>query len=176
MSGEQPFVTAAGPEQRRFATSAVAVQAIIVNQAEEILLLSSPRRKQGWQTVSGGLEARETVVDGALREISEEVGVDVRVRPLGTVHVETFHYDENVQYMLGVYYLFAYQGGEVLPGDDMAGSDFRWWTPAELNEPGVEFHPSAKPWMLERAVELYRLWVDQADAPLQPELTVNKKT
>ena len=32
MSSHQPFVTAAGPGQRRFAASAVAVQAIIVSQ------------------------------------------------------------------------------------------------------------------------------------------------
>jgi ADP-ribose pyrophosphatase YjhB (NUDIX family) len=74
MPGEQPVVSAAGLQQRRFVTSAVAVQAIIINQLEEILLLSNPRRKQGWQTVSGALEARETVLDGTLREIGEEVG------------------------------------------------------------------------------------------------------
>ncbi len=115
MSNQQPIVTTDGPHQRRFVTSAVAVQAIIINQSEEILLLSSPSRKQGWQLVSGALEAGETLLNGTLREVYEELGTNIQVRPLGTVHVETFHYDKRVQYMLGTYYLFAYQGGEVIP-------------------------------------------------------------
>jgi hypothetical protein len=89
--------------------------------------------------------------------------------------VETFDYDERVQYALGIYCLFAYEGGEVVPSDDMRGSDFRWWSLAELEASELKLHPSAKPWMLGRAVELYRLWVEQPDALLQPELTENKK-
>lgn len=170
MGSDQPFVTAAGPRRRRFVTSAVAVQAIIVNRAQEILLLSSPKRNQGWQLVSGALEANETLLDGTLREVHEELGGDIQVRPLGTVHVETFHYDEQVQYMLGTYYLFAYQAGQIEPGDDMIGSEVRWWPLAELNDNELIFHPSVKLWMLKRAVELYRLWIYQVDYPLQPDL------
>jgi len=97
MSSEQPTVTTAGPRQRRFNTSSVAVQAIIVNPDEQFLLLSSPTRQQGWQVVSGALEAGETLLAGTLREVYEELGQDIQVRPLGTVHAETFHYDEQVQ-------------------------------------------------------------------------------
>lgn len=47
---------------RPFATSAIALQAIIINENEQFLLLSSPRRNEAneWQTVSGGLEAGVT--------------------------------------------------------------------------------------------------------------------
>lgn len=170
MSSQQPIVIAAGPRQRRFATSPVAIQAIIINQTEQILLLSSPTRKQGWQVVSGALEAGETLLDGTLREVYEELGKDIQVCPLGTVHVETFHYDEKVQYMLSTYYLFAYQGGKIRPSDDMIGSEFRRWSLAELNDDKLIFHASAKLWMLKRAVELYRLWLNQPELPLQPAL------
>ncbi|MEM7125332.1 MAG: NUDIX hydrolase [Chloroflexota bacterium] len=170
MSNQQPIVTTAGSSPRQFVASAVAVQAIIINQAEEILLLSSPSRKQGWQLVSGALEAGETLLSGTLREVYEELGMNIKVRPLGNVHAETFHYDERVQYMLGTYYLFAYQGGEIIPGDDMIGSEFRWWPLTDLEEDTQEFHVTAKPWMLKRAVELYRLWVDQPEVPLQSAL------
>jgi 8-oxo-dGTP pyrophosphatase MutT (NUDIX family) len=170
MSGQQPTVVAAGPGQRRFAASAVALQAIVINSAEQVLLLSSPMRKQGWQLVSGALEAGETLLDGTLREVAEELGTDVRVRPLGTVHVETFHYDERVRYMIGVYTLFAYQSGDVQPGDDMAGSAFRWWALDELDDKQVVLHVTAKRWMLRRAIVLYRLWVNQPEWPLQPAL------
>jgi len=170
MSSQQPVIVAAGPRQRRFATSAVAIQAIIINQDKEILLLSSPSRKQGWQLVSGALEANETLLDGTLREVYEELGTNIQVRPLGTVHVETFHYDEQVQFMLSINTLFAYQGGEIIPGDDMIGSEFRWWPLTDLDNNTLKFHASVKLWMLKRAVDLYQLWLNQPELPLQSPL------
>jgi ADP-ribose pyrophosphatase YjhB (NUDIX family) len=170
MSTQQPHVFTAGPRRRRFTTSAVAIQAIIIDQTEQVLLLSSPTRKQGWQVVSGALEASETLLDGTLREVHEELGTDIQVRPLGTVHAETFHYDQNVPYMLSTYYLLAYLGGTIQPGDDMIGSAFRWWSVDELDDEELVFHASAKPWMLRRAAELYRLWRHQPNMPLQPAL------
>ncbi len=47
---------------------------IIINQTEQVMLLSSPTRKQGWQLVSGALEAGETLLAGTLREVYEELG------------------------------------------------------------------------------------------------------
>ena len=57
MSTTQPFLTTA-QGTRRFACSAVAVQAIIVKADERVLLLSSPtkNRPDEWQVISGGLE------------------------------------------------------------------------------------------------------------------------
>lgn len=170
MSSEQPVVTTAGQNPRQFATSAVAAQAIIINQDEQVLLLSSPTRNRGWQVVSGALEAGETLLEGTLREVNEELGKDIQVRSLGTVHMETFHYDERVRYMLSSYYLFAYEGGNIRPGDDMIGSEYRWWSMTELEEAGMGFHPSTKPWILRRAIELYRLWSRAGELQLQPTL------
>lgn len=167
MSESQPKVFSL--TDRPFATSPVAVQAIIVSAEERVLLLNQPQRRQGWQVVSGALEAGETVLAGVQREIREEIGVDAAVRPLGIVHVETFHYDARVKFMIGIYYLLAYEGGPVVPGDDMKGSEYRWWRLDELFERPLEFHASAKPWMLRRAVELFRLW-NGTLVPLQPDL------
>jgi len=160
----QPFISNQ-KGTRRFACSAVAVQAVVVSPEERTLLLSSPTRNgEGiWQVVSGALEAGETVLEGTLREVREELGGDVRVRPLGTIHVQTFHYDDNVQYMIAIYYLFAYEGGEVRPGDDMLGSQYRWWSMDELEKEKVHVVvPPGQNWILERGVELYRLWKDQS--------------
>jgi hypothetical protein len=54
MSTNQPFLTTI-QGTRRFACSAVAVQAIILNAAEQVLLLSSPtkNRPDEWQIISG---------------------------------------------------------------------------------------------------------------------------
>ena len=164
----QPIIYGAPPRKRPFATSAVAVQALIVNEQSEILLLSSPIRngENEWQLISGGLDAEETVVDATLREVAEEVGADVQVRPLGVVHSHTFHYDANIQYMIGIYYLMAYEGGKIVPGDDMAGSDAKWWSVAELETANITLHQSTHLWMIRRAIELYPLWREQT-VPLQ---------
>jgi len=171
MSTPQPFLTNA-QGTRRFACSAVAVQAIILKEDERLLLLSSPTRNRPgeWQIISGGLEAAETVLDGVLREVSEEAGPQMQVRPLGVVHAQTFHYDDHVPYMIGIYYLLAYEGGEVQPGDDMRDAHYRWWSLEELTAANIQFHPSTHLWMLQRAVALYRCWKDPPAVPLQPDL------
>lgn len=169
MSDPQPFITST--KGRQFAASAVAIQAVVVSPDEKILLLSSPTRnaKGAWQVVSGGLEAGETVLNGALREAREELGSDICLRPLGTLHAQTFHYDANVQYMVAIYYLFAYEGGEVRPGDDMLDSVYRWWSLAELEDDRVKVVvPPSQKWLLKRAVELYKLWHDQDDELQMP--------
>ena len=86
MTGQQPHVISAGPRKRHFITSAVAVQAIIINRAEQVLLLNSPTQNQGWQVVSGALEAKETLLGANLREVSEELGSELIIRPLGLVN------------------------------------------------------------------------------------------
>jgi 8-oxo-dGTP pyrophosphatase MutT (NUDIX family) len=119
--GQQPTIMTA-EKKRRFVCSLVAILVFIINENEEILLLSHPKRGGSWEVVNGALEARETVIEGAIRETQEEAGDEVQVRPLGSVHVSTFHYDKNVQYMLSVGYLMAYEGREIQPGDDWLGA------------------------------------------------------
>jgi len=171
MPPRQPIVTAVSGK-RQFVCSAVALQAVIVNAEGCVLLLSSPLRNPdgAWQVISGALEAEETILQGILRETHEEVGPQVQVRPLGTVHVHTFKYDEHVPHMIGVYYLLAYEGGPIQPGDDMHGSQFRWWSMDALRSERVILHiPRGQKWVLHRAVELYRLWKDRE----QPEVDLN---
>jgi 8-oxo-dGTP pyrophosphatase MutT (NUDIX family) len=165
---KQPTITA--QNGRSFSAYAVALQAIIINDSEEILMLHSPTRNQGWQIISGGLDAEETILEATLREIQEEAGEAIQVRPLGLVHIQTFQYDPGIPHMIGTYYLFAYEGGPIVPGDDMVGSEVRWWSLSDLDDKQPTLHPSAKPWMFKRAVDLYRLWKDGKSVPLQPEL------
>jgi ADP-ribose pyrophosphatase YjhB (NUDIX family) len=171
MPAKQTFVTNARGT-RQFACVPVAVQGIIVNPSEQVLLLSHPDRSGLWEVVSGAWEAGETLLDGVLREVREEVGQDVRVRPLGLVHAQSFHYDANVRYMVGVFFLLVYEGGAVYPGDDMLGSRYRWWSLREIMDPGCRIQVPQK-WVLERAVELYRLWGDR-EVELQPALDSRK--
>lgn len=154
---------------RSFSTFPVAVQAVIVNEQGQVLLLYSPHRyaQETWQVISGGLEANETILQGILREVREEAGEEVKIRPLGLVHAQTFHYDANVRYMLGLYYLLAYEGGQITPGDDMRDSHYRWFSLDQLDT--LHFFIPDLSWLLKRAVSLYHLWKD-TNAPLQPNL------
>jgi 8-oxo-dGTP pyrophosphatase MutT (NUDIX family) len=167
MTDQQPIITATS-DQRRFAASAVAVVVFVVDREERLLLLEHPRKRAGGpQAISGALEAAETVLDAVLRETREEAGTELRVRPLGTVHASTFHYDDSVPHMISICYLLAYEGGRITPGDDMAGGTFRWWHLDELLDERVRLLvPRDRKWLAARAVELYRLWRDQT-VPLE---------
>lgn len=172
MTNYQPQVTTIDGK-RSFACSPAAILVYIVDEQERVLLLAHPKREGAWEVVNGGLEAGETVLEGALRETREEAGPDIRVRPLGAVHIATFHYDENVRYMLSLGYLMAYEGGEIRPGDDMVGSQYRWWRLDELVEEEAKLLvPPGEKWLLERAVDLYRLWMGNETARLQRALAV----
>lgn len=161
MANSKPIVTTADGS-RQFACSPAAVLGIIVNEREQILLLAHPDLGGGWQVVNGAMEAGETVLNAALREITEEAGSEIQVHPLGTVHISTFHYDQKVRYMLSIAYLFTYQGGDVQPGDDMQGSEYRWMSLEEINQDQIKLIiPPGEKWVLARAVELYRLWLNE---------------
>lgn len=166
----QPRVTSAD-QTRHFACSPAAVLAFIVNQQEQFLLLAHPKRQGAWEIVNGGLEAEETVLAGVLREAQEEAGAELILRPLGTVHVETFSYDAHIPFMFSFSYLLAHEGGEVRPGDDMAGSVYRWFTLAEIEQEQTKIVVPPSKWLFQRALELYQLWQGQDYPFLQPPLT-----
>src|SRR5215510_14552152 len=100
---------------RKFAGHAAGLIAFIINPEERFLMLSQPKRAGKWEPVNGAYDADETVLEGMLREIGEEAGKSVKVRPLTTVHSYNFRYDDNVPKMLSVIFLFEYLGGEVAP-------------------------------------------------------------
>lgn len=150
----QPIVVS--ERQRPFPTYPVAVQTILMDEQMRVLMLTSRPTDPygGWQIISGGLEGNEAVLAAAIRETHEEAGPDLQIRPLGIVHVQTFNYDNNIPMMIGVYVLMAYEGGPVVPGDDMAESEYRWWNIDEIDQGDVPLHPSTHLWMLKRAALL----------------------
>ena len=169
-----PSIQGAPPRNRVFPAYPIAVQALIIDENDRYLLLSSPSRNGNneWQVISGGLEADETVLEGVLREVSEEGGPHLRVRPLTVIHSQTFSFDTHIPFMVGIYYLLAYEGGEVVPGDDMRDADHRWWSLDEMKRDGIKFHPSTHMWMMERGVEMAKMLRKRplSNTTLQPEL------
>lgn len=170
-----PYPTITTKRGRIFPCYPAALLALIIDADERLLMLSHPKSEGRWECVNGGMDERETILEGTLREIREEVGSAIQVRPLGLVHAYTFPYDEHVTHVFSMVYLFEYQGGEVIPGDDMVGSEVRWFSASELESGDyVTIAPAGIPWIFRRAVELYRLLKDQPDVNLQPIFTETK--
>ena len=165
-----PRVTASSG--RSFPTFPAAIVVPIVNRQEEFLLLRNPRHRSLWQPVNGAVEAGETLLDAALREVREEAGPTLRVRPLGVVHASTFAYDAHVSTMISVVYVMAHEGGDAMPGDDMRGSEVRWATLGTITSEQLRLLPPLdQPWLRQRAFDLFRLYVDGPDVTLQGRLT-----
>jgi ADP-ribose pyrophosphatase YjhB (NUDIX family) len=116
----------------------------------------------------------ETLLEAALREVREEAGPDLRVRPLGVVHASTFAFDARVQRMISVLYLMAHEGGTALPGDDMRGSRVRWATLSDIESDGLRLLPPLdQAWLRRRTVDLFQLWEPEPAVPLQEPLSAS---
>jgi 8-oxo-dGTP pyrophosphatase MutT (NUDIX family) len=104
----------------------------------EILLL---RRASGriypgiWQCVTGGLEADEKVIDGALRELREETGIegDAIEVMYGLDQVNLFHADHADTLMAEAVFA-VHVRPDVEPRLSEEHDRFRWATPEESRE------------------------------------------
>lgn len=145
---------------REFSCFPAAVLVIVVNSNDELLLFS--RNPDEWVILAGAVEANETIRDAAYRELREEAGDDLSAQAVGVAHAHTFHYDEAVQGMISLYYVMRYECGDIRPGSDMSGADYRWWALRELKKsPRKLAIPRHQVWILERAVALARSFHDQ---------------
>jgi GrpB-like predicted nucleotidyltransferase (UPF0157 family)/8-oxo-dGTP pyrophosphatase MutT (NUDIX family) len=166
-----PIVASSG---RTFATFPAAVVVPIVNTREELLLLESQRRPGLWEPVNGAVEEGETLLEAALREVREEAGADLRVRPLGVVHASTFVYDARVRCMISVVYLMAHAGGAPEPGDDMRGSRVNWAALSAIESNGLRLLPPLdQAWLRRRRLDLFRLWEPEPAVVLQRPLSAS---
>ncbi len=85
-----------------------------------------------WQCVTGGLEAGERIVDGALREVLEETGItsaDIEVL-YGLDQVNIFHAD-HIDVLQAEAVFAAHVPWTVEPRLSHEHDDFRWLAPAE---------------------------------------------
>ncbi|ORZ24565.1 hypothetical protein BCR42DRAFT_403191 [Absidia repens] len=48
------------------------------------LLVKKPRKENAWQLPQGGVDPGETIAQGALRELEEECGLDIKVKLVET--------------------------------------------------------------------------------------------
>ena len=148
---------------REFSCFPAAVLVIVVNDDREVLVFS--RDVGEYVIVAGGVESDETILDAALRELKEEAGEALTVKPVGIAHVHTFHYDDQVRNMISIYYAMKYQAGDVIPGDDMADAAYQWMPIDDLVATELKI-PDGQKWILERAASLVDAYGEDT-APLE---------
>lgn len=62
----------------------VATVALVTNEAGEVLLLDGGRH--GWELPGGQVEEGESLLEGCVREVREETGIEARVERLAAVY------------------------------------------------------------------------------------------
>lgn len=165
----QPIVTT--HTGRRVPSFPAAIIALVINPDGRFLMLSHPNSNGQWEPINGGMDADETIIECVMREVQEEGGPQIKVRPLGVAHAYTFRYDKRVSHVLSICYLLEYLGGEVIPGDDMVNSEVRWLTVEELESAAYPVVvPRGIPWIFRRAALLYEVLKDQPDVSHQADL------
>lgn len=79
-----------------------------------------------WDIPGGFLEPGELPVDGMIRELREETGLDVRVREFLGVYMDRYDTPDGRRlYTMNSYFIVEPLGGGIVPADDV--SDAQWF-------------------------------------------------
>jgi len=117
----------------------VAVYFILIKD-DEVLLLK--RSNTGWQDgnyglPAGHLEKDETILSGILREVKEEIGLDLKEDDIRFVHVM-----HRVSSHMDVFFEATFNGDEPVNNEPEKCEHIRWFKTGELPEnmvPSVRF-------------------------------------
>ncbi|RDI26600.1 NUDIX hydrolase [Lentzea flaviverrucosa] len=105
------------------------VHVLLVRDGEVLLSRrrdADPRFDGLWHLPSGKLDASESVLDGAVREASEEVGVVIE--PGDLRHVHTLHANgSGVEPRLGLFFEVRRWSGEPVNREPEKCSELRWF-------------------------------------------------
>ncbi|MCX6022728.1 MAG: NUDIX hydrolase [Chloroflexi bacterium] len=149
----QPIITTAAG--RELACYPAFVHAFIVDTWEDRFLLMRRPGQAGWETVGGVLEAGETVPEAAVRELKAAAGAQFLAAYLGVLDTFTFIFDANLPPSISICCLLRHQGGEIRPGRNVQGAEFRWWWLSELDN--IDMAGPRGRWdLLTRSVEMSR--------------------
>jgi 8-oxo-dGTP diphosphatase len=85
-----------------------------------------------WDIPGGFLEADEHPRAGAVREVREETGLEVRLTGLFGFYMGRYSYGDEGDHCLNIYFLAEVVGGKERPNDDAV--ELAWFSPGELPE------------------------------------------
>jgi ADP-ribose pyrophosphatase YjhB (NUDIX family)/predicted GIY-YIG superfamily endonuclease len=104
----------------------------LVTRDERLLLVKRAAQPfLGYWDIPGGfLEEDEHPEAGAIREVREETGLEVRPTGVFGLYVDRYERDGEGHYCLNIYYLAEVVGGREKPGDEAA--ELAWFAANEL--------------------------------------------
>jgi len=111
-----------------------AVGTIFVNNNEEILLLlreGSIPEGGLWGLVGGKIDKNEGKLDAAIREIKEEIGVDIAPSDLKFVKTYTYHWDKGDKKIEFETFKSDFKEGAELSLDTSENVKYMWILPEE---------------------------------------------
>lgn len=119
------------PHCGRYKNRAVTLDAVIINDKDQILLVKRGNEpyKGLWANAGGYLDPNETAEQGIMREVKEETGLDAQSATFLNVYTSP---DRHPDQAISVAYAVKVTG-ELKAGDDAA--DVRWFDKADLPSP-----------------------------------------
>ena len=115
--------------RRHFLNSKPCAGGLVVHDGRLLLVRRAFEPFKGWWDVPGGfLEAGEHPVDGVVRELREETGLEVR--PGGLVGIYMDRYGPDGDPTMSLYYQCEVIGGAERAGDD--ATELGWFRPDAL--------------------------------------------
>jgi ADP-ribose pyrophosphatase YjhB (NUDIX family) len=121
--------------RRHFLNSKPCAGGLVVHDGRLLLVRRAFEPFKGWWDVPGGfLEAGELPVDGVVRELREETGLEVRPGGLFGIYMDRYGPDGDAT--MSLYYECEVIGGAERAGDDAA--ELGWFPPDALPE-GIAF-------------------------------------
>lgn len=119
----------------------VSVQVILFNQNDEVLLLK--RKSTGFGEglygfIGGHVEQNEQVIDAAIREVKEEIGIDINRKKLIFKSVMNRKVDENTEYIDFVFIAKEWQGN-IINMEPEKCSELTWYQINNLPQNTIDF-------------------------------------
>jgi 8-oxo-dGTP pyrophosphatase MutT (NUDIX family) len=145
-----------------------AVRLVVLDIDERVLLFQireplDPDQRTCWELPGGGIDAGETYVDAALRELVEETGIHVGPRDLGSPTWRrrvTFRHASfrRLQDEVVVAVRLTESAPDVSDADQLAAEQnnylgFRWWEVAEIEASTERFYPGRLPALIRQFLE-----------------------
>ena len=135
LAGDRARLTCAACGFVIYASSKPTAGALCVEDGRVLLARRAVEPFEGrWDIPGGFLEEGEDPIDGLLRELKEETGLDVEPQRFLGVWMDRYGGDSTAEATLNLYWTARIVAGDPEPADDV--SELRWFDRAAL--PGAE--------------------------------------